>query len=301
MTSPTRNAETWLPGMESDANPSNLTTSATASKNTASATAYEHTISTVINNTEDKYIVFKYAQRGFLEEAKWNIDDFEYRFEVKYSIYVLGGDPGSFATGHDATRTLTDEGSKCMLSSINFNDEKTGETKYQKVVAEIVKTSAMNVRKPVLDGGIVPYKRKISEDGGEDGGDDGGEDGGEKVKKAIQGIYGIKINSAHFIGKALKEDGAFSWRFLIHDPKNGTTNKQLFNMSVVKGKVVGEKFFREGDQWLRMNNGIGKNQMCAMNVGPDDMDHVYSWVVEKTDKAEKVKVGFYVYFMYFMI
>ena len=40
---------------------------------------------------------------------------------------------------------------------------------------------------------------------------------------------------------------------------------------------------------MRMNNGIGKNQMCAMNVGPDDMDYVYSWVIEKTNKAEKVK------------
>ena len=288
MTSPTRNAETWLPGVESDANPGN---------NTTSATAYEHTISTVINNTEDKYMLFEYAQRGFLEEAKWNIDDFEYRFEVKYSIYVLGGDPGSFATGHDATRSLTNEGAKCMLLSTDFKDMVSGETKYQKVVAEIVKTSAMNVRAPVLKGSIVPYKRKISEDGGEKD----KETDKETDKKAIQGIYGIKINSAHFVGKGLKEYGAFSFRFLIHDPKNGKTNKQLFNMSVVKGKVVGEKFFREGDQWLRMNNGIGKNQMCAMNVGPDDMDYVYSWVIEKTDKAEKVKVGFYVYFMYFMI
>ena len=49
-----------------------------------------------------------------------------------------------------------------------------------------------------------------------------------------------------------------------------------------------------------MNDGLGKNQMCTMNVGPDDMDYVYSWVIEKTDKAEKVKVSFYVYFMFIL-
>ena len=168
MTSPTRNAGTWLPGVESDANPGNIKTNANASNVNPSATGYEHTISTVINNTEDKYMLFKYAQRGFLDDkAKWGIDDFEYGFEVKYSIYVLGGDPGSFSTGHAATRALTEDGAKCMLLSTDFKDMVSGETKYQKVVAEIVKTSAMNVRAPVLKGSIVPYKRKISEDGGE--------------------------------------------------------------------------------------------------------------------------------------
>ena len=112
----------------------------------------------------------------------------------------------------------------------------------------------------------------------------------EARKKAIQGIYGIKIEAVHFTGKAVGDEKGFSWRFLIHDPKNGTTGKQLFNMSVVKDKVEGENFFNPGQAWLRMNEGIGKSQMCSMNVGPDGKDYVYSWVVEKTEKAEKAKV-----------
>ena len=294
MTSQADEARTWLPAVESDANPSNATnaTNATnASNATPTKTSYEDVMSTVINNTEDKYILFKYAERGFMKDnmkdKAWAVDDFEYRFEVNYSVYVLGGDPGSFATGHDATRSLTTEGARCMLFSRDFMGDG-DEIKYKKVLAEIIKTSTMG-------GGIVPYKKasKVRKLDGDNEVDKDGDKEADKEadKKAIQGIYGIKINSAHFIGKTLKpeENGAHSFRFLIHDPKNGKTNKQLFNMSVVKAKVVGENFIKESDQWLRMNDGLGKNQMCVMNVGPDDMDYVYSWVIEKTHKAEEVK------------
>ena len=59
-------------------------------------TGYENKISTVIKDTQDKYMLFKYAQRGFLDEKKYSIDDFEYRIEINYGVHVVGADPTIF-------------------------------------------------------------------------------------------------------------------------------------------------------------------------------------------------------------
>lgn len=239
---------------------------------TAWNVSYKDVITTPITLMHEKYPLLLCATEIFGMPKSRDIQDIDVGMTITYSIYVLGCDPSTCATGHDATNLLIKNGAPGLISSLDVDDAKGA----KRAVVEIVHTSSSNV------GGT---GKSLDSD----------------EMKCVQGIYGVNIEEVVFFGKSL-QTGEQVFGFNIHDVKNGDTEKQLYNMTVTKTTVEADESAGGGNQWLRMNAGKGKNQMCAMNSKSDGTDDVYSWVVEKTDNAQSVKVHaiFLYHFVYWV-
>ena len=213
----------------------------------------------------EKYPLVTCATELFGMSKDHDIEEIQVAMTITYCVRVFGCDPKMFATGHDATDVLIKDGAPCLISTLDCNDVQGA----KRVVVEIVNTSTSNV---------------------------GGTGKGPDVDAlaSVQGIYGVNIEEVLFSGKSL-QTGEKVFDFNIHDVRNGDTGKQLYNMTVTKTNVLGDDSAGAGKEWIRMNCGPGKNQMCAMNAKSDGTDDVYSWVVEKTENAQSVKVHNFFY------
>lgn len=208
----------------------------------------------------EKYPLVLCATELFGMPERHHIEDIDVGMNITYSIHIFGCDPKTCATGHDATNLLIKNGAPGLISSLDVKEAKGA----KRAVVEIVHTSNSNI-----------------------GGTANGLDA--DAMNSVQGIYGVKIEEVFFFGKST-QTGEKVFGFNIHDVKNGDTGKQLYNMTVTKTNVEADETAGAGNEWLRMNCGPGKNQMCAMNNKSEGTDDVYSWVVEKTDNAQSVKV-----------